>query len=53
MNEILSILLSERPLFITAEGYRQMVMAVLPYMKPSDTADLPKVKSFFFESPTY
>ena len=53
MNEILAILLSERPLFITSEGYRQMVMAVLPYMKPSDAAELPKVKSFFLESPTY
>lgn len=53
MNEILAILLSERPLFITSEGYRQMVMAVLPYMKPSDAAELPKVKSFFFDPPTY
>lgn len=53
MNEILAILLSERPLFITSEGYRQMVMAVLPYMKPSDAAELPKVKSFFLDPPTY
>ena len=53
MNEILSILLSERPLFITSEGYRQMVMMVLPYMKPSDAAELPKVKNFFFDPPTY
>ncbi len=53
MNEILSILLSERPLFITSEGYRQMVMTVLPYMKPSDAAELPKVKSFFLNPPTY
>lgn len=53
MNEILAILLSERPLFITSEGYRQMVMAVLPYMKPSDAAEQPKVKSFFLDSPTY
>lgn len=53
MNEILSILLSERPLFITSEGYRQMVMTVLPYMKPSDAAELPKVKSFFLDPPLY
>ena len=53
MNEILAILLSERPLFITSEGYRQMVMAVLPYMKPSDAAEQPKVKSFFLDPPTY
>jgi len=33
VNDLLQILLSERPLFITSEGYRLLAMMLLPYIK--------------------
>lgn len=54
MNEILRILLSERPLFITNEGYRLLVMSVLPYMRLTDAAKVPDVSAFLgWDPPTY
>lgn len=54
MNEILSILLSERPLFVTSEGYRLLVMTLLPYMRLTDGAKVPDVSAFFgWDPPTY
>lgn len=54
MNELLRILLSERPLFITGDGYRLMVMSVLPYMRLTDAAKVPDVSAFFgWDPPTY
>lgn len=54
MNEILRILLSERPLFITSDGYRLLVMSVLPYMRLTDAAKVPDVSAFFgWDPPTY
>lgn len=47
MNELLRILLSEQPLFITDDGYRLVVMSVLPYMRLTDTAKVPDVAAFF------
>ncbi len=54
MNELLRILLSERPLFITNEGYRLLVMSVLPYMRLTDAAKVPDVSAFLgWDPPTY
>lgn len=54
MNEILAILLSERPLFITSDGYRQMAMTVLPYIRLNSSDELPKATEFFgWDPPTY
>lgn len=54
MNELLRILLSERPLFITGDGYRLLVMTVLPYMRLTGTAKVPDVSAFFgWDPPTY
>lgn len=54
MNELLRILLSERPLFITGEGYRLQVMSVLPYLCLTDTGKIPEVSAFFgWDPPTY
>ena len=54
MNELLRILLSERPLFITGDGYRLLVMTVLPYMRLAGTAKMPDVSAFFgWDPPTY
>lgn len=54
MNELLRILLSERPLFITGDGYRLLVMSVLPYMRLTDVAKVPDVSAFFgLDPPTY
>lgn len=54
MNELLRILLSERPLFITGDGYRLLVMTVLPYMRLTGTAKVPDVSAFLgWDPPTY
>ncbi len=55
MNEIQTILLSDMPLLISPDGYRQMMVTAFPMHAPAvkDKADIPKNSQFFFVSKTY
>lgn len=57
MHDLIQFLFSERPLWITPEGYRQLMMlafAMHQNPQPADKAIIPSVKEFFFiDPPTY
>ncbi len=57
MHDLIQFLFSERPLWITSEGYRQLMMlafAMHQNPQPNGKAIMPSVKEFFFiDPPTY
>lgn len=57
MYDLIQLLFSERPLWMTPEGYRQLMMLALSMQNthlPADKVDIPAVKEFFFfDPPTY
>ena len=56
MYDLIQFLFSERPLWITPEGYRQLMMlafAIQSDLQPTDKASIPSIKEFFLDPPTY
>ena len=56
MYDLIQFLFSERPLWITPEGYRQLMMlafAIQSDLQPTDKASIPSIKEFFLDDPTY
>lgn len=55
MNELQTILLSDMPLLISTDGYRQLMVAAFPVQPPrvAGKADIPENSQFFFETKTY